>query len=501
MLLLLKNMGKYYITASIPYVNAPPHIGFALELVQADVLARYYRILGDEVRYQTGTDEHGLKIWQMAEGAGKPASEFAAEMSQKFLDLAKLLNISTDDFIRTIDQTRHWPVAQDIWRKSAKAGDIVQRKYGGWYCVGCEAFKKEDDLENGLCPDHKKKPVWQEEENYFFLLSKYQKFLQDHYKKYKDFVVPTSRRQEMTTLLERGLEDVSISRLKKNLPWGVPVPGDETQVMYVWFDALTNYISAVTDQSNPKVFKKWWPADVHLVGKDINRWHALLWPAMLKSAGYELPKQIFVHGFISSGGHKMSKSLGNVIDPVEMVKKYGVDAVRYYLLREIPSDGDGDFSMEKFAQRYQADLANGLGNLVARVAKLAEGQNATGKLEKTWITRAKKVSETQKQAMTDFKLHEGIAAVWEFIGQCDEYVEETKPWSLAKTDPDKLPQVLYTLCNNLGLIASWLRPYLPETAEKIRETLGITSFDGQPKEYNRIRKGDGLFPRLQNPNS
>lgn len=489
-------MTKYYITSSIPYVNAPPHLGFALELVQQDVLARYHRLLDEEVHVQIGTDEHGLKIWQMAEKAKKSAPEFAAEMSQKFLELADLLNISYSDFIRTTDQARHWPVAQELWRKCAAAGDIVKRKYGGWYCVGCEAFKKDDDLRDGLCSDHQKKPVWQEEENYFFLLSKYQKFLQDYFKKHKDFVVPASRRQEMLALLERGLEDISISRLKENLPWGVPVPGDPTQVMYVWFDALTNYLSAVTDPADSKIFKKWWPADVHLVGKDINRWHSLLWPAMLKSAGLELPKQILVHGFVSSGGQKMSKSLGNVVDPVEIIKKYGVDATRYYLLREIPSDGDGDFTIEKFAQRYQADLANGLGNLVARVARLAEGQNVTGKSEKVWSAHTKKVSEAQKNAMQNFKLHEGVGAVWEFIGACDEYVEQTKPWTLAKTDPDKFSQILYTLCDNLRLIACWLRPYLPETAEKIKNTLGLEDLDKQPKTYKNVHKGGGLFPRL-----
>lgn len=494
-------MSKYYITTSIAYANAVPHIGFALELMQADVLARYHRSSGDEVRYQTGTDEHGLKIYQMAEKSGQPALEFAAGMSQKYFDLLKLLEISNDDFIRTTDQQRHWPVAEEVWRKCLAAGDIVKKKYGGWYCIGCEAYKKEEELVKELCPHHQKKPVWQEEENYFFLLSKYRDFLMDYYKQHPVFVVPEIRKQEMLAMLERGLDDVSISRMKENLPWGIPVPDDNTQVMYVWFDALINYLSAVTSATDPELYKKWWPADAHLVGKDINRWHSLLWPAMLKSAGYPLPKQILVHGFITCAGQKMSKTVGNVIDPIEVVKKYGAEGMRYLLLREIPSDGDGDFTFEHMDQRYQADLANGLGNLVARVTKLAEGQILAGELEKDWAKKAEQTSTQITQALEHFKLHEGLEAIWEFSKLCDEYVEETKPWALAKTAPDKLPQILYTLCENVRLISVWLEPYMPATAQTIRESLGVAEVSskwGAVKQYDAVKKIAPMFPRLQN---
>ena len=357
---------KYYITTSIPYTNAPPHIGFALEIVQADVLARYFRTAGRDVFFLTGTDEHGLKTLRAAEVAGKSTIDFADEVSGKFAELAKTLNISNDDFIRTTDEKRHKPAVYKLWEKYIKNGDIYKKKYKGFYCAGCEAFKTGKEIIGGECIIHQKPVEIIEEENYFFKLSKYLPEIKKIIGKEKIKIVPESKKNEVLGMIGNGIEDVSFSRMKDKY-WGWPVPNDPSQNLYVWLDALPNYISALGYGSNEKQLKKYWPVNVHCIGKDIVKFHAIYWPAMLLSAGLDLPKSIFIHGFINVGGQKMSKSLGNVIDPFELVKKYGADAVRYYLLREIPSTEDGDFSFEKFKQRYNADLAGGVGNLVARV--------------------------------------------------------------------------------------------------------------------------------------
>ncbi len=362
---------KFYITTSIAYTNAFPHAGFALELIQADVLAHHHRLLGDDVFFLTGTDENGLKNFQAAEKAGKTPQEFVDGISAKFKELTRILNISNDDFIRTTDKKRHWPTVQKVWLKLKENDDIYKKKYKGLYCVGCEAFIKEKDLIDGKCPIHKKEPQILEEENYFFRLSKYQKKIKEIIEKEKIKIIPESRKNEILSFIRQGVEDISCSRSKENLKWGVPVPDDNTQIIYIWLEALLNYISALDYAKNGPNFKKFWPADIHCVGKDIFRFHSLLWPAMLLSLKLPLPKTIFVHGFITVAGQKMSKSLGNVIDPFELVKKYGVDPVRYYLLSEIPSTEDGDFTYEKFEKRYNSDLASGIGNLVARIRAMA----------------------------------------------------------------------------------------------------------------------------------
>jgi methionyl-tRNA synthetase len=355
---------NYYLSTAIPYANAAPHIGYALEALYADAMARYQRLLGHEVFFLIGTDEHGQKMWRTAQEAGRPVGEYAAEKSALFQELADEYNITNDDFIRTTE-ARHMKGAQAFWAACLENGDIYKKQYVGLYCVGCEGFKTEKDLVEGKCPDHNRLPEEISEENYFFRLSKYQEPLQFLFDKNKEFVVPESRFNEMKNLLKNGLEDVSISRSVEKLTWGIPVPGDESQVMYVWFDALTNYITALGYGSgNEEKFKKFWPG-THIVGKEINRFHSLLWPAMLMSAQLDVPKQIAVHGWITVDGQKMSKSVGNVINPLELVQEFPLEAVRYFLLREIPFDNDGDYTRQKFMDRYVGDLANGIGNLIS----------------------------------------------------------------------------------------------------------------------------------------
>src|SRR3989338_11310750 len=384
---------KFYITTSIPYTNAPPHIGFAFEAIQADVVARYRRHLGEDVYFLAGTDEHGLKTKKEAELAGKTPEAFADEMSQKFRDLKGILNLSNDDFIRTTDKKRHWPAVKKLWEAIDKNGDVYKKKYKGFYCPGCEAFKTQKELVNGNCMIHQKPVEEIQEENYFFKLSKYLPEIKKLIKKDAIIITPETKKNEILGMIENGLDDISFSRSKEKY-WGWPVPGDDSQVFYVWQDALPNYISAIGYGTDEKKFKKYWPVDVHCIGKDIIKFHAIYWPAMLLSAGLDLPKSIFVHGFINVGGQKMSKSIGNVIDPFELVDMCGADAVRYFLLREISPTEDGDFTYEKFEQRYNADLAGGIGNLLARTITLAQKNNfkkmsATKQIKKTTKKRSK----------------------------------------------------------------------------------------------------------------
>jgi len=324
---------KFYITTAIIYTNAKPHIGFALEITQADVITRFHRLKGDDVFFLTGSDEHGIKNMRAAKSAGISPQTFVDENTAAAIELTKRLNISNDDYIRTTDNERHWPTAQDIWKKLVKSGDIYKKKYQGKYCAGCETFVKESDLIDGKCPIHDKEPEIIEEENYFFKLSKYQKQLTKILESDEYQIVPNSKKNEMLSFIRQGLDDVSFSRPKKILPWGIPVPDDDTHVMYVWCDALTNYLSGIGYTTDKKKFKKYWPADIHLIGKDIMRFHALFWPAMLLSADIPLPKKLLVHSFITSQGKKMSKSLGNVIEPFSQIDKYGTDSVRSHLMK------------------------------------------------------------------------------------------------------------------------------------------------------------------------
>ena len=491
---------KFYITTSIAYVNSKPHIGYALELLQADVFARYHRLIEDEVFFLTGTDEHGAKIVKAAESVGKEPREFIDEISSKFVNLTKKLNISNDDFIRTSDAEKHWPGVFKIWKAIKEEGDLYKDTYEGLYCVGHEAFIKRSDLKDGVCPDHKTEPEKIKEENYFFKLTKYKKDLQKVYESDQIRILPETRKNEVLSMLKDS-EDISFSRPRKDLAWGIPVPDDNEHTIYVWSDALTNYLSAVGYGQNDD-WQKWWPADSHVIGKDILRFHAIIWPAMLLSAGLELPKSIAVHGHITVDGEKMSKTIGNIIDPFELVAKYGIDPVRYFLLREIPSTEDGDFSYKKLEDRYNGDLANNLGNLVSRTAKLIETRmNGELNFEEKFIDQEahKKVEETKeayKKALENFKLHEALGAVWELLSYTNSFIDTHKPWA---TDEDS-EDLMLTLTTVLGIIlnATWLlKPFMPETAAKIFEAFGADDkYETWIGRKFVVRKIGPLFPRI-----
>lgn len=470
---------KFYLTTSIPYTNASPHIGFALEIIQADVLARWHRSQGKDVYFLTGTDEHGLKTLRAAEMAGKEVLEFADEMSAKFKDLAKILNISNDDFIRTTEVKRHQPAVYKLWEKFLQKGDIYKKSYQGFYCPGCESFKTEKEIIDGKCTIHQKPVEEIAEENYFFKLSRYLPQIKECIETEKIKIIPASKKNEVLGMIENGLDDVSFSRAREKY-WSWPVPGDENQVFYVWQDALPNYISAIGYGTDENKFTKYWPADLHCIGKDIIKFHALYWPAMLLSAELELPKQIFVHGFIGVNGQKMSKSLGNVVDPFEMVAKYGVDSLRYYLLREIVSTEDGDFTEEKFKQRYHSDLASGLGNLLARTIALTKKLHFEKKSASDEITLViKKAKEECNNYLQDYKFSEALKSLWELISFCDKHINHYKPWEGGENANQVVSDILFALED----ISNILAPFLPETAEKIKVVL-------------RGENSENLFPRL-----
>jgi methionyl-tRNA synthetase len=493
-------MSRFYITTAIAYTNAPPHIGHTLEFVQADAIARYRRMLGDDVRFLTGTDEHGTKIMRTAEKAGVPTQEFVDGIAAKFGEILERLDVSNNDFIRTSDRVRHWPAAQKIWRAMAEKGDIYTKSYEGYYCVGHEAFIKPSELVDGLCPLHKTKPELVQEENWFFRLTNYTKQVRELIESGRLSIVPESRKHEVLNLLE-DTEDVSFSRPAQQLPWGIPVPDDSTQTMYVWADALTNYISALGYGTDEKEME-FWPADLHLIGKDIVRFHAIFWPAMLLSAGLEIPKRIAVHGFITVDGQKMSKTIGNVIDPAELLERYGTDPVRYFLLREIPSNEDGDFSYQNLQNRYNSDLANGLGNLVQRVATLVVDTKLSGKivyradLERTEPLFGQIMDDSAYQrAFEQFRLHEMVADVWEKITKINVFLNDQQPWK-QEGDPQR-----DTLARAVGMIVhvAWLlQPIMPATAKKIAGIFGVPLVahlaDGQ---HIVVTKGDALFPRKE----
>lgn len=485
----------YYITTALPYVNSNPHLGFALELVQADVMARYHRLLGEKVFFLTGTDEHGVKILKAAQEEGKDVRAFVNAHAEKFQDLIEILHISNNDFIRTSDKRRHWPAVYKVWKKLEKRGDIYKKKYRGMYCVGHEAFITKKDLHGGVCALHGRKPELIEEENYFFRLSAYTAPITKAIASDTLRIIPPSRKNEILAFAKKGLEDISFSRPRKDLPWGIPVPGDSTQTVYVWADALTNYISALGYAENSLRLREFWPADVQCIGKDILKFHAAIWPGMLLALGLALPRTIFVHGFITVQQKKMSKSLGNIIDPFDLVRKYGTDAVRYYLLREIPSTEDGDFTLERFEERYDADLAKGLGNLVARVTTLASTlkNNASRKVTAENSNVIDRIWDLYKKNLEAFRFNDALSAVWRLIGWCDGYIDKTRPWET------KNQEVMYELLFVLANIASMLQPFLPETSQKIFMNLGIQPTD--KKWVFHPIKSAPLFPRINTINT
>lgn len=473
-----------YLTTTLPYVNADPHIGFALELVQADIIARYRRLLGDQVFFNTGTDEHGQKIWLKAEEKGEEVQAYVDHYAERFKSLAKTLNIGNDAFIRTTDE-KHILAAQELWRRCAK--DIEKRKFKGLYCVGCESFKKESDLVDGLCPDHQKAPEEVEEENYFFKFSNYQDSLLKYLERDR-VVIPETKRQEAINFVKNGLEDFSISRLKSRMPWGIPVPGDDDQVMYVWFDALTNYISTLdwpfdSAQGKPGNFEKFWNNGevIQFAGKDQVRFQSLMWQAMLSSAGVKNTDTVFYHGFINSGGQKMSKTIGNVVDPIALVEEYGVDAVRYYLARHINPFEDSDFTIEKFKDAYNAGLANGLGNLVSRVMKMATVNNID--LSESDFSAENIINSLGlKQPIEDFKFDLAMDSIWLLISQSDKIIQEKMPFQLLKQEETKAEgiQIIKTLGHNLAHVSVALRPFMPETAKVIEDLVKNNQMPDKP---------------------
>jgi len=457
---------KFYITTAIPYVNAAPHIGFALEAIQADCLARFYRLLDYDVYFASGTDENSLKNVQAAEAEGIPTQELVDKYAKQFENLKDALNLTWDVFNRTSDK-HHFAGAQKLW-SLCKKDDIYKKIYKGLYCVGCETFYTKDEISGGKCPDGHNNIDEVEEENYFFALSKYQKYLETLISTDKLRIVPNTKKNEVLSFIKQGLEDFSISRSRERARgWGVPVPGDDPstdsgQVMYVWFDALTTYLTALGFSSNDELYKQYWTNNsnrLHVIGKGIIRFHAVYWPAMLASAGLPLPTTEFVHGYVTVDGQKISKSLGNVIDPFDLVNKFGVDPVRYYLLREIPSYGDGDFSITRFKDIYNGELANGLGNLVARVARLAADTNLNLPQKKNFTFK-----KAVKESLRKFKFDQALLSIWEDISKMDKKINEEKPWEL---EGPSLKKSITPIAQEIREIAFNLAPFLPETSKTI----------------------------------
>jgi len=478
-------MKKLFLSTALPYVNSSPHIGFALEIIQADVVARYHRQKGEDVFFLTGTDENSLKNVQAAEKEGITVKELVDRNAKKFYELKNILNLSFDDFIRTTDE-RHIQGAQKLWRVCEK--DIYKKKYKGLYCVGCEEFYREKELDNGLCPEHQTKPELIEEENYFFKLSKYQKEIKEIFENDKVQIIPATRKNEILSFINSGLQDICISRSNERAKnWGIDVPGDTSQKQWCWIEALSNYITALGYADDSDKFKKYWQKNdniLHIIGKGITRFHAVYWIGILLAAKIRLPKQIFVHGYITVNGQKMSKSIGNVINPVDLVEKYGIDPVRYFLLREISSTEDGDFTHKRFEERYNSDLASGLGNLVSRVLTMAKKSECGIKIVNEFQNpNAKHASEMAKkqyeESLNNFKFNEALGAIWQLISFCDKYIEQEKPWE-CKEEDDK---VISDLLAELVVIAGLLQPFLPATAGNI---------------VNQLKKGksEALFPRL-----
>ena len=477
---------NFYITTTLPYTNASPHIGFAAEIIKADTIARYQSLLGKKVIFNTGTDEHGLKIQEQAEAAKLSPRDYCNSFADNFKSLKDVLNLSFTHFIRTSDDN-HQKAAQVFWDLCFKNGDIYKKSYKIKYCVGCEMEKTDSELEDGYCPLHPNKALdIIEEENYFFRFSKYQQVLLDFYDKHKDFVVPDHRFKEIKNFVAGGLQDFSISRLKSKMSNGVAVPGDDTQVMYVWFDALVNYISTLGWPNEEGEFRDFWPA-VQVCGKDNLRQQTAMWQAMLLSAGIIPSKQVLIFGFLTNEGKKMSKSLGNVVDPVDIVEKYGAEALRYYLLSDIPVFEDGDFSENHLIQKYNADLANGLGNLVSRLSNLLEKNSIETNLQ---INQSLILDKSEfKFHMEKYQFNKALQFIWQEVALCNENLSNQAPWKMS--DINEISAVLKPLANQVLDIAIMLQPFLPLTAAQI-----IKLFS-----QKQITKSPVLFPRLNLENN
>ncbi|MBS9720401.1 methionine--tRNA ligase [Tianweitania sp. BSSL-BM11] len=504
---------KYYITTAISYPNGKPHIGHAYELIACDAMARFQRKDGKDVLFVTGTDEHGIKMLQTARKEGIPVRELADRNAAEFQRMAASLNASNDDFIRTTEE-RHKIASQAIWKAMEASGDIYKGGYAGWYSVRDEAYYGEEETE--VRPDNVRygpqgTPVeWVEEESYFFQLSAYQDRLLALYESNPGFIAPNERRNEIVSFVRSGLKDLSISRT--TFDWGIPVPGDEKHVMYVWVDALTNYLTATGFPDVDAARWKYWPADAHVIGKDITRFHAVYWPAFLMSAGIELPKRVFGHGFVFNRGEKMSKSVGNVIDPMALAEHYGLDQLRYFLLREVPFGQDGNYSHEAIVNRTNADLANDLGNLAQRslsmIAKNCEGRvpspAATNDTDRGILAQADAALATAREAMAGQATHHALAAIFAVVSDANRYFAAQEPWALKKTDPARMEAVLYTTAEVIRRVAILCTPFIPASADKLLDLLDVPADQrsfGDLGDAGALKAGaslpapQGVFPR------
>jgi methionyl-tRNA synthetase len=510
--------GKFYLTTAIDYVNSFPHLGTAYEKICADIIVKYKRLGGWDTRFTMGNDEHSQNVCKAAVGKGKNPHDYCDEMAAVFRETWAAFGIEYDDFVRTTED-RHTGAVEEIFRRIEAEGDIYKSKYSGHYCVSCEAFYQEEDLVDGQCPTHKMPAKWIEEENYFFRLSKYAGPLLEHIRANPGFITPEVRKNEVVRFIESGLQDVSISR--SGLEWGIPVPGDPDHVFYVWFDALINYITALGFPDESGLFARYWPADVHLVGKDITRFHCIMWPSMLMSAGIELPRTIIGHGFISFKGERMSKTLGNIVEPLDAARNYGPDSLRYYLAREVVFGKDGDFSWEQFIKRYNSELANDLGNLLSRTCGMLK-QYFGGAIPAgtSWDTEgARRIraesADAEKlyfAAMDRYEIHNGISEVFKIIRAANRYIEECAPWALMK-QPDgqaEAARVLFEVSEILRRAALLLYPFIPAKARDIWNALGIDASmaesdfdeglqwrDSWKGISEAVRVGEALFPRIE----
>lgn len=508
--------GKFYVTTPIYYVNDVPHLGHAYTSVLSDIIARYQRLSDKEVFFLTGTDEHGAKVKKAADEKNRDVREFVNENSSRFKELLSVMNVSNSDFIRTSNKERHWGGVLKLWKKLKEKGDIYKGTYKGLYCLGCEAFITEKDLKDGRCIYHNIEPEVIEEENYFFKLSAYGDRLKKAILSEEFKIFPESRKNEALAFLEAGLNDISFSRPSKDIKWGISVPDDASQTIYVWCDALTNYISALGYGNNENNFNKFWPADLHVMAKDIMRFHIIIWSAMLLSADLPLPKGFLIHGFINIGGKKMSKTVGNVIDPFEVVKEYGVDALRYYFSREISPFEDGDFTEERFKAVYNANLANGLGNCASRIFKMILS-DLGGKIEKPDDVFLSQVPFKEngyesysvpyvferfiwpeyRKHMDLLEIDKAADVAWGAISRLDNFIQHYEPFKLIKTDKERATAVLWSLVNGLAHITWMIYPFIPKTAEALMSGLGVDSFNNGRWDKFSLNPIGTLFPRKE----
>lgn len=503
----------YYITTPIYYINDVPHIGHAYTTIAADIMSRYKRLCGYDVFFLTGTDEHGQKVEKAAEKHGIHPKELADRMVHRFTDLWQVLNISNTGFIRTTEE-RHKKVVQYMFEKAYENGDIYLDTYEDWYCVPCESYFTDLQLKDGLCPDCLRKPEKLKEESFFFRLSKYTDRLIHLLEERKDFVMPDIRYNEVASFVKGGLRDLSVSRT--SFSWGIPVPVQEKHIVYVWFDALTNYITGIGFLDDPDQFNRYWPCDAHLIGKDILRFHAVYWPSFLMSLGVEPPKHVFAHGWWTIEGQKMSKSLGNVVDPYEVAKTYGVDEFRFFLFREVPFGSDGDFSRQAIVHRINGDLANDFGNLTSRsvtmIGKFLQGKierpEKKGGMDEYVEENVRRLIDEYRKEMEVFAYHKALQNVFEIISILNKYIDSEAPWKLAKEGDVRIKTVLYNIWNSLRIASMLLYPFMPQKSEAIRKALGIgTSFEEvlfdnekefyHPGDISRIDKIAPIFPRIE----